>query len=222
MKAVILVLIALLLVACRAPVAEQPQAVPLPTPAPEPVVPPEAREMPNATIHEPEPPAEPELLDITLEADDDGFYPKSVITVAKGTHVKLTFHVREKNTYSKGLQIKSKYWDTGQIYKDSQATVEFIATEDYPFASYWPFTNVFKAAGKVDVQQGAGEPGETICTAEQKAAEACTLEYVPVCGWNDPAKIQCIRYPCASTYGNKCQACAAENVISWTPGECPP
>jgi len=68
---------------------------------------------------------------------------------------------------------------------------------------------------------GVGEPGETVCTPEQKAAEICTLEYAPVCGWYDPEQIQCIRYPCAETFGNKCQACAAENVVSWTDGECP-
>jgi len=59
------------------------------------------------------------------------------------------------------------------------------------------------------------------CTPEQKATQACTKEYIPVCGWSDPAKIQCIKYPCASTFGNKCEACAAENVISWSEGECP-
>ncbi len=61
----------------------------------------------------------------------------------------------------------------------------------------------------------------TDCTPEQKQAEICTMEYLPVCGWFDSAKIQCIKYPCAQTFGNICQACAAENVVSWTQGECP-
>jgi hypothetical protein len=51
--------------------------------------------------------------------------------------------------------------------------------------------------------------------------EICTKEYNPVCGWFDPVKIQCIRYPCAVAYGNKCEACADDKVISWTEGECP-
>ena len=59
------------------------------------------------------------------------------------------------------------------------------------------------------------------CTPEQRNAEVCTAEYNPVCGWNDPAKIQCIRYPCATTYSNSCVACQNPNVISWTEGECP-
>ena len=58
------------------------------------------------------------------------------------------------------------------------------------------------------------------CTPEQKKAQACTLEYAPVCGWFNQ-DIKCIKYPCASTYGNKCQACAAENVDFYTEGECP-
>ena len=59
------------------------------------------------------------------------------------------------------------------------------------------------------------------CSPQEKAAEICTKEYMPVCGWFDPARIQCIKYPCATTYGNKCEACAADEVISWTEGECP-
>ena len=61
----------------------------------------------------------------------------------------------------------------------------------------------------------------TDCLPDQRGAEICTMDYRPVCGWNDPAKIQCIAYPCASTFGNSCQACANENVISWSEGECP-
>jgi putative hemolysin len=47
------------------------------------------------------------------------------------------------------------------------------------------------------------------CTAEQKTAEACTLEYMPVCG-DDRV-----------TYGNKCAACASKKINLYTPGECP-
>jgi hypothetical protein len=43
---------------------------------------------------------------------------------------------------------------------------------------------------------------------------------MPVCGWFNQS-IQCFKYPCAMNYGNKCMACAAENVAYWTEGECP-
>lgn len=60
----------------------------------------------------------------------------------------------------------------------------------------------------------------TYCTPESKKAQACTMEYMPVCGWYGN-NVQCVKYPCAVTAGNKCQACATENVEYYTEGECP-
>lgn len=60
-----------------------------------------------------------------------------------------------------------------------------------------------------------------LCTPEQRQIQACIQLYKPVCGWNDPEKIQCIKYPCAQVYSNSCFACANENVLYWTEGECP-
>lgn len=59
------------------------------------------------------------------------------------------------------------------------------------------------------------------CTPEQRGIDACTADYTPVCGWSDPEKIQCIKYPCAQTYSNACSACKDENVAYYTLGECP-
>ncbi|MBW2971385.1 hypothetical protein KY320_04460 [Candidatus Woesearchaeota archaeon] len=47
------------------------------------------------------------------------------------------------------------------------------------------------------------------CTEEEKAAQICTMEYMPVCGDN------------GVTYGNKCSACAGGEIDSYTIGECP-
>jgi len=52
-------------------------------------------------------------------------------------------------------------------------------------------------------------PAKVTCTEEQKAAEMCTLEYMPTCGDD------------GVTYGNKCAACASKAIDSYTPGECP-
>jgi len=48
----------------------------------------------------------------------------------------------------------------------------------------------------------------TQCTEDQKNAEICTMEYMPVCGNDD------------ITYGNKCGACATQGVDSYIEGEC--
>lgn len=58
------------------------------------------------------------------------------------------------------------------------------------------------------------------CTAESRGVGACTMEHAPVCGWNDET-VQCVTYPCAQTYSNKCMACTNEHVAYYTQGECP-
>lgn len=49
----------------------------------------------------------------------------------------------------------------------------------------------------------------------------CITLYDPVCGWSNPDKIQCIKFPCASTYPNSCNACKNSEVLYWTKGKCP-
>ncbi|MBT3643042.1 hypothetical protein HN604_01040 [archaeon] len=62
---------------------------------------------------------------------------------------------------------------------------------------------------------------ETYCEPEQRNIDACIEIYQPVCGWNNPENIQCITYPCASTYSNYCFACQNPDVEYYTLGECP-
>lgn len=57
--------------------------------------------------------------------------------------------------------------------------------------------------------RGECPPQRHICTDAEKATEACTMEYLPVCGDN------------GITYGNDCSACAGNNITLWTHGECP-
>jgi len=68
---------------------------------------------------------------------------------------------------------------------------------------------------RVDVVEGG-----TSCGAESRGAQYCTQNYDPVCGWFSE-DIQCVQYPCASTYSNSCSACIDEKVDYWTEGECP-
>lgn len=65
------------------------------------------------------------------------------------------------------------------------------------------------------------EAEQHVCSPESKNTDFCTTIYKPVCGWLDPKKIQCIRYPCAQTFSNSCFACMNDEVVSWTEGECP-
>lgn len=57
------------------------------------------------------------------------------------------------------------------------------------------------------------------CTGEK--TDVCIEIYKPVCGWFDPAKIQCLTYPCAGTYPNSCYACKDDKVQYWTEDKCP-
>ncbi len=62
---------------------------------------------------------------------------------------------------------------------------------------------------------------ETYCEPEQRETDFCIEIYSPVCGWNNPETIQCVTFPCATTYSNSCFACQNPNVEYYTEGECP-
>ena len=50
--------------------------------------------------------------------------------------------------------------------------------------------------------------------------QACTKEYMPVCG---QVQVECVRAPCPpikETFSNKCVACANSLTISYTEGAC--
>ncbi|MBS3050961.1 MAG: DUF333 domain-containing protein [Candidatus Aenigmarchaeota archaeon] len=62
--------------------------------------------------------------------------------------------------------------------------------------------------------------GAVYCTEESRNADVCIRLYQPVCGWFG-LEVQCVRYPCASTFSNSCEACKSPTVDYYTPGECP-
>ena len=75
----------------------------------------------------------------------------------------------------------------------------------------WPFA-VLTAAGLVMGCRPENSAGKlTTCT--EPRPQACTRDYVPVCG--------SAKEGAAKTYGNACEACADAAVVGWAPGECP-
>ena len=50
------------------------------------------------------------------------------------------------------------------------------------------------------------------CTEEQKAAQACTMEYAPVCGFKTDGT--------SRTYGNACVACSGGEIEYYIQNEC--
>ena len=58
------------------------------------------------------------------------------------------------------------------------------------------------------------------CENYQRNVEACIEIYQPVCGWNDPEKVQCREGSCLETFSNPCFACLNEDILYYTEGEC--
>jgi len=76
------------------------------------------------------------------------------------------------------------------------------------------------SAPPLDTVHDLPDDSSIVCTDAQKQAQACTMEYAPVCGL---VQVQCITAPCPpveETFGNGCSACAQGNVESYTAGEC--
>ena len=77
--------------------------------------------------------------------------------------------------------------------------------------------------GCAPVVENAPQEGKKVpvyCSESDKAADVCTADVNPACGWFNE-DIKCIKYPCAATYSNSCNACIDEKVAYWTQGECP-
>ncbi len=89
--------------------------------------------------------ATPQIKQFVIETDDDAFYPAGPITVKKGERVYIDFIARKENIYYGGIQVKSKYFDTGKINKGEKASVDFVAFDSFTITSYWPASGVRKA-----------------------------------------------------------------------------
>ncbi|MAG24025.1 hypothetical protein CMI47_00450 [Candidatus Pacearchaeota archaeon] len=70
------------------------------------------------------------------------------------------------------------------------------------------------------INEDPREEERNYCDEASREGDVCIALYEPVCGWAGE-DINCLVWPCASTYGNSCEACHDENVDYWTSGECP-
>lgn len=59
------------------------------------------------------------------------------------------------------------------------------------------------------------------CSNESRNADFCITLYDPVCGWLNSEEIKCIKFPCADTYSNSCNACKNPDILYFTKGNCP-
>ncbi len=98
--------------------------------------------------------------------------------------------------------------------KEECSLIKFMCTEGYE-----PFFDE-KGCGCQKIKEDV-KPERVFCEESQRNVDVCTMEYRPVCGWFNPEKVQCIKYPCAQTISNPCFACSNPDVLYWTEGECP-
>lgn len=118
-----------------------PKRVSTPLGTPIPLITPKLLDLPISSVR-----------DFKIEADDNGFYPESVLTVARGSKVRIKFIVREKSVYLGGLDFRSSKFETDTVKPGGTVVVEFTADESFTFSSYWPLVSVKKATGKVVVK----------------------------------------------------------------------
>ena len=102
-------------------------------------------------------------------------------------------------------------WTAPHFYKKENIITLYVGSNE----------NIQKKLEAAFGKQFAGIETRHACSPESRKADVCIELYQPVCGWFDSAKIQCVKYPCAQTFSNRCFACQNANILFWTEGECP-
>jgi len=117
------------------------------------------------------------------------------------------FRVNLKLSLNSGEKEVSVILENWQVKID---TFEACANAGNPVMESYP--RQCSANGRTYIEKTGSNEGADggghVCTAEDKAAQACTMIYDPVCG-ND-----------GITYGNGCSACASGNINRYISGEC--
>jgi len=106
---------------------------------------PKPSESRDCTPPPPPPPTKPAPVSMTIEADDNGFYPSTPLSFEKNAEVTITFKVRSQNVYFGGLDFRSPKFSTNKVAPGGSASVSFTADQAFTISSYWPATNYWKA-----------------------------------------------------------------------------
>ena len=97
-------------------------------------------------------PVAPALAEFKVEADDGGFYPTDVISVTKGSRVRLHLIVRTDKVYFGGLDFRSDKFKTESVRPGGETIAEFSADSPFVISSYWPLSGVKKAELRVEIK----------------------------------------------------------------------
>lgn len=89
--------------------------------------------------------------EFTLEADDGGFYPNSLV-VSRGSRVKIDFLVKASNVRN-SLEFRSDKFKTDPVNPGASTVVEFTAEEPLVFYSYWPGTDIIRGKGSLIIKE---------------------------------------------------------------------
>lgn len=99
----------------------------------------------------PKPIVQESISEFTIEADDNGFYPNTIMAKI-GDKVKINFKFRDDSIYFAGLDIKGPFEDVVYKLKGEQpVTREFTMKGETKITSYWPASGVKKADLTVEV-----------------------------------------------------------------------
>jgi len=94
-------------------------------------------------------PFTPTIREVSLEADDKGFYQGASridsLTFQKDTKIKMTLNVNIKNVYYGGLDFRGCGTSSSRTQPGESTSLQFTADKPCTISSYWPLSNVKKA-----------------------------------------------------------------------------
>ena len=101
----------------------------------------------------PKPEVKQGTLEFTVEADDNGFYPRT-LKARIGDKVKINFKFRDDSIYFAGLDVKGPFEDINYKLKGEQPIAkEFTMKNETRITSWWPSSGVKKATLIVEVEK---------------------------------------------------------------------